>query len=86
MLRTVFLLVGMALLALLLWYLGPARILDLIQRIGWSSIPIFLLYAAHQATRALALQHCVVRPGLLRYGDALAIRLSGEAIQLLTLT
>jgi hypothetical protein len=86
MLRTVFLLAGMALLALLLWYLGPARILDLIQRIGWSSIPIFLLYAAYQATRALALQYCVVRPGLLRYGDALAIRLSGEAIQSLTLT
>jgi hypothetical protein len=86
MLRTVFLLAGIALLAVLLWYLGPTRILDLIRRIGWSSIPIFLLYAANQATRALALQYCVVRPGLLRYGDALAIRLSGEAIQSLTVT
>jgi hypothetical protein len=28
----------------------------------------------------------VLRPGLLRYGDALAIRLSGEAIQSLTFT
>jgi hypothetical protein len=42
--------------------------------------------AAHHATRALALRACVLRAGLLRYGDALAIRLSGEAVQSLTFT
>jgi len=72
--------------ALLLWYLGPSEIFDLLRRIGWSSIPIFLLYAAHHATRALALYSCVLQRGVVGYGDALAIRLSGEAIQSLTFT
>ena len=70
MLRTVFLLLGVAFFALLLWYLGPSEIFDLLRRIGWSSIPIFLLYAAHHATRALALYSCVLQPGMIRYRDA----------------
>lgn len=86
MLRTVSLLIGMAVLVLLLWYLGPSEILALLGRIGWSSIPIFLVYAAHHATRALALRGCVLQPGPLGYGDAFAIRLSGEAVQSLTFT
>ncbi len=86
MLRTVFLLLGVAFFALLLWYLGPSEIFDLLRRIGWSSIPIFLLYTAHHATRALALYSCVPQPGMVRYRDALAIRLSGEAVQSLTFT
>ena len=84
MLRTALLLLGMALLALLLWYLGPSEILELLRRIGWYSIPMFVVYAAYHATRALALHSCVLRPGLLGYRDALAIRLSGTAIQTLT--
>ena len=86
MLRTVFLLFGTALLALLLWRLGPHEILDLLGGIGWYAIPIFFLYAAHLAMRALALRWCVLRPGLLGYGDALAIRLSGDAVESLTFT
>jgi hypothetical protein len=86
MLRTVFLLFGMALLALLLWRLGPTEILALLGRIGWYSIPILFLYAAHDATRAFALRCCMLRPGGLGYGNALAIRLSGEAVQSLTFT
>lgn len=86
MLRTISLFVGVALLALLLWYLGPLEIFDLLGRIGWYSIPILLLYAAHHATRALALRACVLQPDVLGYGSALAIRLSGEAIQSLTFT
>jgi len=84
MLRTVLLTLGVALLVFLLWRLGPSEILGLLGRIGWYSIPIVLLYVGHHATRALALRSCVLRPGLLRFGDALAIRLSGEAIQSLT--
>jgi hypothetical protein len=45
-----------------------------------------LLYAAHQAMRALALRFSVLRSNLLGLGDALAIRLAGEAIQSLTVT
>ena len=85
-LRIVLLAAGTALLGLLLWRLGPAEIVDALGRIGWYFAPILLLGAAHQATRALALNVCIVQPGLLRYRDALAIRLSGEAVQTLTLT
>jgi hypothetical protein len=86
MLRIVLLLGGAALLVLLLWRLGPSEILDALGRIGWYFVPVLLLGGAHHATRAVALYACVLRPGVLRYGDALAIRLSGEAIQSLTFT
>ncbi|MBI3049166.1 MAG: flippase-like domain-containing protein [Acidobacteria bacterium] len=42
------------------------------------------LYTGHHALRALAVRACVLRRGLLGYGDAFAVRLSGEAIQSLT--
>lgn len=86
MLRTVLLLGGIVLLVLLLWRLGPSEILDALGRIGWYFVPVLLLGGAHHATRALALHACVLRPGVLHYGDALAIRLSGEAVQSLTFT
>jgi lysylphosphatidylglycerol synthase-like protein len=86
MLRPVLLLGGAALLGVLLWRLGPSDILDAFARVGWYFVAVLLLGAAHQATRALALQACVVRRHVLRYRDALAIRLSGEAVQSLTLT
>jgi len=86
MLRTVFLLCGTAFFIILLWRLGPSEILVLLGRIGWHSIPILFFYAAHHATRALALHTCVLRPRLVRYRDALAVRLSGEALRSLTFT
>jgi Lysylphosphatidylglycerol synthase TM region len=86
MLRVVLLLGGAALLVVLLWRLGPSDVLDAFRRVGWYFVPVLLLGAAHQATRALALLACVLRPNVIRYRDALAIRLSGEAIQSLTLT
>jgi uncharacterized membrane protein YbhN (UPF0104 family) len=84
MLRLVLLLAGVTLLVLLLWQLGPLDVLDAIRRVGWSFLPAFLLGGAHHATRALALRECVLRDGVLRYSDALAIRLSGEVVQSLT--
>ena len=86
MLRVLLLLGGAALLVVLLWRLGPGDVLGAFDRVGWYFVPALLLGAAHQATRALALHACVLRPHVLRYRDALAIRLSGEAIQSLTLT
>jgi hypothetical protein len=86
MLRTILLLLGLAMLTFLLWRLGPSQTLDRVGQVGWYSIPVLFLYAAHHATRALALRTCVLRPGVLGYRDALAIRLSGEAIQSLTFT
>jgi len=86
MLRIGLLVAGAALLLVLLWRLGPADIIDALDQIGWYFAPVLLLGAAHHATRALALQVCVLRGGVVRYRDALAIRLSGEAVQTLTLT
>jgi hypothetical protein len=86
MTRIVLLLGGAALLVVLVWQLGVSEIVDALARIGWVFVLILLLGATHQATRALALHACVLRPGIVRYRDALAIRLSGEAIQSLTLT
>jgi hypothetical protein len=57
-----------------------------LRQVGWYWIPVLLLYAGHHATRAVALRYCVLQPELLGYGDALAIRLSGEAVQTLTFT
>ena len=86
MLRVGLLLGGVALIFILLWRLGPSEILGELGRVGWYIGPVMLLGAAHHATRALALRACILRPGVLRYRDVLAIRLSGEAIQSLTFT
>jgi lysylphosphatidylglycerol synthase-like protein len=86
MLRVVLLLGGAALLVVLLWRLGPSDVVDAFRRVGWYFVLALLLGAAHQATRAVALHACVPRRHVLRYRDAVAIRLSGEAIQILTLT
>ena len=86
MTRIVLLLGGAALLIVLMWQLGVPAIVDALARIGWLFVVVLLLGGTHQAARALALHACVLRPGVIRYRDALAIRLSGEAIQSLTLT
>jgi hypothetical protein len=84
--RIALLVAGTALLVVLLWRLGPAEILATLGQIGWYFVPILLVGGAHQAMRALALTVCILQRGTLRYRDALAIRLSGEAVQTLTLT
>jgi len=86
MLRVVLFVGGAALLVLLLWRLGPSDVVNAFAQVGWYFVLALLLGAAHQATRAFALHACVLRRHVLRYRDALAIRLSGEAIQSLTLT
>jgi hypothetical protein len=86
MLRTATLAIGTALLVILIWRLGPQELLAALGTIGWYFALILPLYAAHHATRALALRTCVLPPVTLRYIDAVAIRLSGEAVQVLTVT
>src|SRR5919109_2402386 len=86
MLRRILLLAGAVLLVVLLWQLGPLDVVNSLRRIGWYFVPVFLRGGAPHATRAYALRGCVLRPHLLRYSDALWIRLSGEAVQSLTFT
>ena len=86
MVRIALLVAGAALLVALFWRLGPLDIVHALGRVGWCFVPVVLLGAAHQGIRAFALYACVLRHGALRYRDALAIRLSGEAVRSLTFT
>ena len=86
MLRTATLAIGAALLIILIWRLGPQEILAALRQIGPYAAVVIPLYAAHHATRALALRTCVLPPARLGYVEALAIRISGEAVQVLTVT
>lgn len=79
-------LLGVLLFVVLFWRLGPSDVLTLAARIRWYAFAVLVLYTAHDATRALALQGCVLRSGLLRFRDAFAIRLSGDAVESLTFT
>jgi uncharacterized membrane protein YbhN (UPF0104 family) len=76
---------GAVLLVWLLSRVGLGAIGEMARRLGWwSSAALVAIYALHQALRAGALYCCVVRPGSVRYTDALAVRLSGEGAQILT--
>ena len=86
MLRTATFAIGTALLIILIWRLGPQQVFAALGNIGWYAGLILVLYAAHHATRALALRTCVLPPNKLAYAEAVAIRLSGEAVQVLTVT
>jgi hypothetical protein len=82
--RHALLLLGAGLLLYLIVQLGFGQIVAMIVALRWVFVPVMALYAGHQAARAWALMYCVPKQGLLSYRDALAVRLSGEAIQFLT--
>ncbi|HVZ21544.1 MAG TPA: hypothetical protein VG871_10805, partial [Vicinamibacterales bacterium] len=84
MARRIAVLLGVVLFAVLLWRLGPLQVLALAARIRWYALVVLVCYAAHDVTRALALQGCVLRPGGLQFVDAFAIRLSGDTVESLT--
>lgn len=86
MVRVAFLLLGLALLVYLVLQLGLAAVLEMLGRIGWTAVPIALVYAVFQSLRAVALARSVTSDRSLRFRDALWIRLSGEAVQFLTFT
>jgi hypothetical protein len=86
MLRTLLLIAGVIIAVYLVLETGPGEILALLARIGSGFIPIAALYGGHQALRAWALRLSAARPDAIAYGDALVIRLSGDAIQFLTST
>jgi len=85
-LRALLLVAGLVLLVYLVVRLGPGEVWALIAGIGWGFAPVVAFYAVHQGFRAWALRLSAVRAEAVRFGDALAIRLSGEAVQFLTST
>lgn len=85
-LRNVFLAAGVALFAYLVVRLGPGALLEMLGRIGWNAVPIAIIYTGYQSLRAFALTAAVTGARTIRWRDAFWIRVSGEAVQLLTST
>lgn len=81
--RLALLAAGAAVLAVLVRQVGIANVIDLLRRVGWAFAVVSALYFGHIAVRAAALWRSL---GTLRYRDVLLVRLSGEAIEMLTFT
>jgi hypothetical protein len=64
---------------------GPALVVDMLTRVGWSFAAVVALNVAHLILRSVALWRCVLaRP--VRFVDVLRIRFSSEAVEVLTST
>jgi len=83
--RALLLAAGAAVLAMLVVRTGPATIAALLRGVGWGFVVVSALYATHLAVRAGALWRSLPTPTL-RYRDVLAVRLAGEAVEMLTFT
>jgi hypothetical protein len=84
--RALILFVGLGVLIILFYRLGPTNVLLLLQRMGWNFLVIVSIYAAEELLRAAALRQCLApesRPGFLQI---IHIRLIGEAVRAVTLT
>jgi hypothetical protein len=77
--------VGAGVLALLVSRLGARTIASLLAEVGWGFAIVSCVYALHLAVRAAALWRCLP-DGTLKYRDVLLVRLSGEAVEMLTFT
>ncbi len=77
---------GLALFLFVFTRFNPAEVFSLLLRIQWGFLWITLLYAGHQALRTFALSKCLVTGRRVYWWELAKIRLSGEAVQFLTLT
>ena len=84
--RVVLFLAGSGILILLVIELDVNAIVRLITRTGWNLVLIVLIYGGCQMARAAALWLCQPQAGVVRYRDVLGIRMSAEAVRLLTFT
>jgi hypothetical protein len=83
--RAVVLIAGFAAIGLLIAHLGPRLLFDLLAQVGWHIVPIMVVYAAHVLTRAVSLWSVIVDRRV-RFADVLRVRLSAEAVEVLTYT
>jgi lysylphosphatidylglycerol synthase-like protein len=82
-LRLLLLAAGAAVLIVLVRRVGLATITSLLRQVGWGFAVVSVLYFTHICVRAAALWRSI---GELRFRDVLRVRLSGEAIEMLTFT
>jgi len=83
--RILFLAGGIAYVIVSIVRTGPTLLLEMLRRVGWSVGTVVLLYSAHVVVRALALWRVVVDRSV-GFADVLRVRLSGEAVEVLTYT
>lgn len=76
---------GVGVLVVLVDRLGAGTILGMLRQVGWRFAVVSLLYSLHLAVRAAALWRSLPT-GFVAYADVLAVRLSGEAVEMLTFT
>jgi hypothetical protein len=83
--RTLLVIAGFTIIAVLVRRTGSHLVATMLVRVGWGIPAAMALYAAHVGVRAAALWRTVIR-GRVRFVDVLWIRLSGEAVEVLTFT
>lgn len=79
------LVVGLGLFSLLIRQVGAALVLRLLARVGWRLLIIAAIYAGYIAMRAAALWRVMLESPS-PYLDVLRVRISAEAIEMLTFT
>lgn len=83
--RLLLLALGLSVVALLVWRAGPDVVWAMLLRTGWSFLAVVGIYGLHVGLRAAALWRTVLEAQV-RLSDVLRIRLSGEAVEVLTFT
>ena len=83
--RLLLLVLGLGVAALLVWHEGPRTLAGMLARVGWRFAVAAAIYGVHVGVRASALWRTLL-DGPVRFADVLRIRLSGEAVELLTFT
>ena len=84
LLRVVLFLAGLGILIRLVIALELTEILRLMGRTGWRLLTILPIYGGCQLARAAALWLCQPQKDLVKYREVLAIRVSAEAVRLVT--
>lgn len=79
------LVLGLCVMALLIWHTGPLLLVRMLARIGWSFPAVVSIFAAHVSLRGVALWRSVATESV-SFADVLRVRLSGEAVEVLTFT
>ena len=83
--RLSLLLLGVVVVVLLIRHEGFADVAGMLRRVGWIFLAVAALYTAHVLIRTVALWRAV--PGSsVAFRDVLMVRLSGEAVEVLTFT
>lgn len=83
--RSLLLLSGLSVVAFLVRRAGPRFVWALLVGTGWAFLAVVGIYAIYVAARAAALRRTMLGERM-RFADVLRIRVSGEAVEMLTFT